>query len=204
MALLIITACSGTGKSTLVKALLKRHSQLRLSVSHTTRMPREGEEDGVHYHFISRYQFQDMIQSGDFVEWAEYAGNYYGTSHRMIQDTERLGFDLIFEVEVNGAQALRSHYEHARGCFILPPSWAELKHRLISRQTEDQDTIQRRLHAGKQELTHAHTFDYVIVNDQLETALDELSIVYQSLRLQTRQNRRVLDLILNEITQKSV
>ena len=200
MALLIITACSGTGKSTLVKALLNRHPQLRLSVSHTTRQPREGEEDGVHYHFISHQQFQDMIQAHQFVEWAEYAGNYYGTSHRMIQETERQGLDLIFEVEVHGAQALRSYYEHARHCFILPPSWAELKHRLISRQTEDQKTIQRRLQAGKEELQAAHTFDYVIVNDQLEHALDELSILYQSLRLQTRQNRKVLDSILNEIS----
>ena len=182
MALLIITACSGTGKSTLVKALLNRHPQLRLSVSHTTRIPREGEEDGVHYHFISHHQFKQMIEAGDFVEWAEYAGNYYGTSHQMIQETESQGLDLIFEVEVKGAEALRSYYNHARRCFILPPSWAELENRLISRQTEDYETIQRRLQVGKQELKQAHAFDYVIVNDQLEQALDELSILYQSLR----------------------
>ena len=201
MALLIITACSGTGKSTLVRALLNRHPQLRLSVSHTTRKPREGEEDGVHYHFIEHDQFRQMIQDDAFVEWAEYAGNYYGTSHQMILDNERQGFDLVFEVEVKGAQALRTHYEYARHCFILPPSWAELEHRLTSRQTEDQATIQRRLAVGKQELKHAHTFDYVIVNDQLEQALEQLSILYQSLRLQTRQNRQVLDDILNDINE---
>ena len=196
MALMIFTACSGTGKSTIVKALLDRHPQLKLSVSHTTRKPRPGEEDGVAYHFIDKELFQQKIKQGDFVEWAEYAGNLYGTSHTMIRMAEQRGEDLIFEVEVKGAAALKSSYPHALSCFLLPPSWEELERRLWGRETESDEVIRRRLAEGKRELESAHTFDYLVVNDDLSKAIGEVSALYTSLTLRTRQRRDLLDQLL--------
>ena len=197
MALMIFAACSGTGKSTIVKALTERHPQLRLSVSHTTRAPRPGEVDGVSYHFIDVERFRRLIKEGAFVEWAEYAGNYYGTSHEMIRTAEARGEDLIFEVEVEGAAALKNAYPRAVSCFLLPPSWEELERRLRGRQTESEDVIQRRLIEGAKEVEVAHTFDHLVVNDDLEMAIDDVSSIYRALKLRTRQQRPKLDLLLS-------
>ena len=193
MALMIFTACSGTGKSTIVRELTARHPQLKLSVSHTTRSPRPGEENGVAYHFISKTMFEEMIREGAFVEWAEYAGNYYGTSPQMIRDAEARGEDLIFEVEVQGAEVLKSAYPYAVSCFLLPPSWCELEQRLRSRGTETEEVVQARLSEGRRELTEAHTFDYLVVNDQLEVAIDEVSVIYRAIKLSAREQRAHLE-----------
>jgi guanylate kinase len=184
MALLIIAACSGTGKSTLVKELLVRHSRLRLSVSHTTRLSRPGEVDGVAYHFIEREFFEQKIATGDFVEWAEYAGNLYGTSRTMIEEAEAKGLDLLFEVEVQGAEALKETYPHALSCFIFPPSWMELESRLRGRMTETEASIQKRLNTSRRELDVVPQFDYFVVNDQVERAVDDLSALYRTAQLQ--------------------
>jgi guanylate kinase len=186
MALLIIAACSGTGKSTLVKLLLEAHPKLKLSVSNTTRSAREGEVDGVHYHFTPRERFDEMIAEGAFVEWAEYAGNCYGTSHAEIERAEARGEDLIFEVEIVGARALKAAYPDALACFILPPSWPEVERRLRGRQSEDEATILRRLERGRAELKELELFDYFVVNDSLELAVQDLGSLYRSAQLTAR------------------
>ena len=133
MVLLIMAACSGTGKSTLGRRLLAEHPKLRLSVSHTTRPPRPGETQGVEYHFVDRAAFEVEVRAGAFAEWAEYAGNLYGTSHEEIDRTRSAGRDLLFDVDVVGAANLKRNYPGALSLFILPPSWEELERRLRSR-----------------------------------------------------------------------
>ena len=178
MSLLILSACSGTGKSTIIHALLTRHSKLRLSVSHTTRLPRSGEVDGVDYHFSSRAQFESMIEKGLFIEWAEFAGNLYGTAHEEVSRANAGHYDLLFDVEVIGAAALKKSYPQALSCFLLPPDWHTLEQRLTSRGTEDSATVARRLDVGRRDIVEAQTFDYLIVNDELSVAIEEMSALY--------------------------
>ena len=200
MTLLIIAACSGTGKSTLVKELLVRHDRLRLSVSHTTRLPRPGEVDGVAYHFVERGDFEQKISAGEFVEWASYAGHLYGTSRTMIEEAETKGLDLLFEVEVRGAEALKETYPHALSCFIFPPSWSELESRLRGRMTESEPSIQKRLNTSRKELDVVPQFDYFMVNDHLESAVDDLSALYRAAQLQkTNQGHLLTQLKMESI-----
>lgn len=196
MALMIIAACSGTGKSTIVKALLSRHERLKLSVSHTTRSPRPSEEDGVAYHFVDRSTFEQMIAEGAFVEWAEYAGNLYGTSHAMIQQASELGQDLIFEVEIVGAAALKEAYPQAVSCFLLPPSWEELERRLRGRQTENESVILTRLSQGRREIEFADSFDHLVINEELGVAIDEVSAVYVAHRTSIHEQKHFLNALL--------
>jgi len=203
MALMIIAACSGTGKSTLVKQLLDQHTKLKLSVSNTTRAPREGERDGVHYHFTAPERFQEMIEASDFVEWAEYAGHRYGTSHAEIERAEREGFDLIFEVEIIGARALKASYPHAVACFVLPPSWPEVERRLRGRKTETDESVRRRLARGRDELQELDLFDYFVVNDELKLAVDDLSALYRASQLTARAQSSVVERIQREAGARS-
>ena len=196
MALMILTACSGTGKSTIVRALMARYPMLKLSVSHTTRLPRPGEINGEAYHFTNKAQFESLIAQEAFVEWAEYAGNYYGTSHQMILEAEAAGTHLLFEVDTVGAAALRKAYPQALSCFLLPPSWEELERRLRDRGTETQEVIQRRLSVSRQEITQAQHFDYLVVNDDLDQAIQDMSALYQSLLLRTDHHRNHLNHLL--------
>ncbi len=197
MALMILAACSGTGKSTIVRELMNIHPQLKLSVSHTTRAPRPGEVDGVAYHFVNQAQFLRMISSDDFVEWAEYAGHYYGTSHEMIEQAKEEEIDLLFEVDTVGAAALKEAYPEALSCFVLPPSWEELERRLRDRQTESEEVIQKRLNVGQRELESAHKFDYLVTNDHLEKAIEEVSLLYRGLLLRTRERQAALETLLS-------
>lgn len=193
MALMILTACSGTGKSTIVRALMARYPKLKLSVSHTTRSPRPGEVDGEAYHFIDRTQFESLIAIEAFVEWAEYADHYYGTSHQMIHKAESSGTHLLFEVDTVGAESLRKAYPNALSCFLLPPSWQELERRLRDRGTETEEVIQRRLSVSRQELSQAPFFDYLVVNDDLDQAIEDMSTLYRSLLLRTDHQSTTLN-----------
>ena len=193
MALIVLAAVSGTGKSTLARALLERIPTLRLSVSHTTRAPRPGEVDGTHYHFTNHADFQAQIDSGDFAEWAEYAGNLYGTARATITEAEAAGLGLLFDVEVVGAEALKAAYPAARTCFILPPSWAELEARLRGRGTESEAVIARRLATGRRELQAAQSFDHLVVNDSVERAVDDLVCIYRAADLSTAVGMARLD-----------
>ena len=188
-----MAACSGTGKSTLGRRLLAEHPKLRLSVSHTTRPPRPGETQGVEYHFVDRAAFEVEVRAGAFAEWAEYAGNLYGTSHEEIDRTRSAGRDLLFDVDVVGAANLKRNYPGALSLFILPPSWEELERRLRSRGTEAEPVVARRLAVARRELEAAATFDYLIVNDELDKAYAEMVALYRTAGLRTSERVGLLD-----------
>ncbi len=193
MLLLIMAACSGTGKSTLARRLLAEHPRLRLSVSHTTRAPRPGETSGVEYHFVDRATFQAKVADGAFAEWAEYAGNLYGTAHTEIQRARADDRDLLFDVDVVGAANLKASYPDAVSFFILPPTWAELERRLRTRGTEVEAVVQKRLDVARRELDAAAGFDYLVVNDTLEPAYAELLALYRAAGLRTSERVGLLD-----------
>ena len=192
--LYIISSPSGAGKSSLLNALLTQHNaagKMQLSVSHTTRATRPGEEHGVHYHFVKVEEFKALIERGDFLEWAEVFGNYYGTSKRWIEKEMEAGRDVLLEIDWQGAQQVRKVFPKAIGIFILPPSLEELKSRLSGRGTDSAETIARRIAAARDELRHVDEFDYVIINDDLQQALDNLRSIVCASRLQyTTQRQR--------------
>lgn len=172
--LIVLTGPSGVGKGTLLKALLERHPDLYLSVSATTRSPREGEVDGVHYYFYTRDRFEAAIQAGKFLEWAEFAGNYYGTPIAPVEAQINLGQSVILEIELAGARQVAQVFPNALRIFILPPNVAELEQRIRERGTDPEEAIIRRLQQAKVEIAAADEFDYQTINDDFQTALDEL------------------------------
>lgn len=188
--LYVVAAPSGAGKTTLVKLLLERESTVELSISWTTRAPRPGELDGREYHFTTSEQFKAMIGRGDFLEWAEVHGNFYGTSQTWIAERLAAGHDVLLEIDWQGAQQVRALFPQAIGVFILPPSMAELTRRLTGRGTDAPEVIARRLAAAEAEMRHVGEFDYVIVNDQLEQALDDLCAVVRASRLSLAAQRQ--------------
>jgi len=181
--LYVVAAPSGAGKTTLVRLLLEREPAVRLSISWTTRGPRPGEVHGREYHFTTVDEFQAMISRQEFLEWAEVHGNFYGTSKKWIADRLAEGSDVLLEIDWQGAQQVRSLFPGAIGIFILPPSMEELTRRLTGRGTDAPEVIERRLAAARAEMRHVGEFDYVIVNDQLEQALDDLCAVVRAARL---------------------
>lgn len=181
--LFIVAAPSGAGKTTLVKRLLAE-DPVRLSISHTTRAPRDGEVDGVAYHFIDVERFKQQIELGGFLEWAEVHGNYYGTSKAWIAMELAAGRDVLLEIDWQGAAQVRQVFPSAIGIFILPPSMEELTRRLVGRGTDSEAVIARRLAAAQDEMRHVGEFDYVIINDDLEQALADLVTVVKASRLQ--------------------
>ncbi len=184
--LYIVAAPSGAGKTTLVRMLLADMPDVHLSVSHTTRGPRSGEVNGQAYHFVDVPTFQGLIAEGGFVEWAEVHGNYYGTSKQAIARELSEGRDVLLEIDWQGAQQVRAQFPEAVGIFILPPSLIELEKRLTGRGTDSADVIARRLAAAQDEMRHVDEFDYVIINNQLQEALEDLRAVVQASRLRYR------------------
>ncbi len=189
----IVTAPSGAGKTSLVRALLERDRQIRLSVSYTTRAPRPGERDGTDYHFVDEARFLAMLDAGEFLESAVVYGNRYGTSERWIRERIRDGVDVLLEIDWQGARQVRKLFAGAAGIFILPPSIAVLQQRLRDRGQDDAETVARRLAAARSDISHAAEFDYVIINDDFETALADLMAVVRAgrLRVQEQQQRHV-------------
>jgi len=187
--LYVVAAPSGAGKTTLVKMLLERQRNIRLSVSFTTRDPRPGEENGVAYNFVDAPTFRTMISRGEFLEWAEVHGNFYGTSRTWIADQIAQGHDVLLEIDWQGAQQVRSIFPRAIGIFILPPSLEELERRLTGRGTDDAQTIARRLAAAQAEMRHVGEFDYVIINDCLSEALEDLCAITHASRLRLEVQR---------------
>jgi len=188
--LYVVAAPSGAGKTTLVRLLLGSEPDVRLSISYTTRSPRPGEENGREYHFVDAATFRVMMARGDFLEWAEVHGNFYGTSKKWIADQLADGSDVLLEIDWQGAQQVREAFPAARGIFILPPSMEELTRRLTGRGTDSVDVIERRLAAAQAEMRHVVEFDYVIINDSLERALEDLRAVVRASRL-TLEGQRV-------------
>ena len=188
--LYIVAAPSGAGKTTLVRLLLENDSSIRVSISTTTREPRVGEKDGREYHFVEVEDFLEIVSRGEFIEWAEVHGNYYGTSRRWIENELAAGRDVLLEIDWQGAQQVRKAFPKAIGVFILPPSLAALKERLAGRGTDSAQTIARRFAAARDEMRHVDEFDYVIINDDLQQALGHLLAVVDASRLQYSTQRQ--------------
>lgn len=181
--LIIISAPSGTGKTSIVSALTESDSQLSLSISHTTRRPRPNEIDGQDYYFVDRDVFQTMLSRGEFLESAEVYGNLYGTSHKWVKESLASGQDVLMEIDFQGAQQVRKIFPQAISIFILPPSYEKLEERLKQRGQDDQKTISRRLASAREEVSHLNEFDYVVVNGDLQEAIKDVSCIIRAERL---------------------
>jgi guanylate kinase len=182
MDLVIVSAASGAGKSTLCARLLRENPRICFSISHTTRKPREGEIDGREYHFISREQFLVHIEQGDFLEHADVHGNLYGTSRSEIARAQSADSQvLLFDVDVQGAQQIRMQLPAATSIFVLPPSFAELERRLRARNTESETSLARRLADARAECAQYERFDYVVINESLESSYDQFRAIIVSL-----------------------
>ncbi|MFU0842734.1 MAG: Guanylate kinase [Burkholderia sp.] len=183
----LVTAPSGAGKSSLVNALLKREPSLKLSISHTTRDPRPGETNGREYHFVSEPEFLAMRERGEFLESALVHGHYYGTSRIWIERQIAQGNDVLLEIDWQGARQVRQHFTHTVGIFILPPSIEALDWRLHHRGTDSEATITRRLLGAGAEMSHAPEFEYVIINEDFDTALNQMQAIVIASRLAFQQ-----------------
>ncbi|MFV3316181.1 MULTISPECIES: guanylate kinase [Pseudomonas] len=188
--LYIVSAPSGAGKTSLVTALTQQDQQIRVSVSHTTRAMRPGETHGVNYHFVVHEEFKALIAQGDFLEHAEVFGNFYGTSRSALQETLDQGFDLILEIDWQGAQQVRKLMPEALSIFILPPSQEALRQRLDGRGQDSEEIIAGRMKEAVSEMVHYNEFDYVIVNDDFEDALEDLKSVFRSNRLLLKKQQQ--------------
>jgi guanylate kinase len=199
--LFIVSAPSGAGKSSLVKALLNQDASIRLSVSCTTRAPRAGEIDGVHYHFISRENFQVRLGQSEFLESAEVYGNFYGTSQRWIEEEMAAGRDILLEIDWQGAAQVRKLIPAVKSIFILPPSLSELQRRLDGRGTDSAEIIANRMAAAQEDISHALEFDYLVINDQFDDALADLLAITRAQRLlierQAKQQAQLLSELLS-------
>ena len=181
--LFVVSAPSGAGKSSMVKALLACDARLGVSVSHTTRAPRGQEQDGREYHFVDKATFEKMVAAGDFLEWAEVHGNLYGTSRSAIETQVAQGHDVVLEIDWQGALQLKALMSHAVLIFILPPSWEELARRLNQRAEDTPEVIAQRLVNARLEVAQARHFDFVIINLIFETAVFDLKTIVRAQRL---------------------
>jgi len=195
--LFILAAPSGAGKSSLIKALLDKHqasnihnNAMQVSVSHTTRAPRTGEQQGVHYHFVSREEFKALIEQEAFFEWAEVFGNYYGTSKTVIEQTLRQGIDVFLDIDWQGTRQVKAQIPDTATIFVAPPSKEELRRRLNERGQDPEEVIAKRMAKAVAEISHYHEFDFVVVNDDFAAALGELDAIVSSRRL--RKEKQII------------
>ncbi len=191
--LIVLSGPSGAGKSTVVAELMNQRENLHFSVSYTTRAPRMGEQDGVNYHFISREAFQDMIHRGELLEWAEYVDHRYGTGAREVQEQLDLGRDVLLDIEVRGAAQVKEKRPDALLIFIIPPSFEELSRRLHRRNTDREEVIQGRLEKARAELAAAEEYDYLVVNDKVSGAVEEIQAILTAAECRVERRRYVLD-----------
>jgi len=196
--LFIISAPSGAGKTSLVGEILSRSDNIQASVSHTTRERRSGEEDGVNYHFVTQSEFLKMVDDDSFLEHAEVFGNHYGTSESWVRMTLELGIDVILEIDWQGAEQARKHFPSSQSIFILPPSKQALQERLTLRGQDNKEVIDRRIAAATQEMSHYIDADYLIINDDFETARTQLEsiIIAQRCRLPATDHQDLLNDLL--------
>ena len=196
--LLVISAPSGGGKGTILQELFAQDENLRLSVSATTRGPRPGEEHGKQYYFLSREEFEGLIQEGEMLEHAEYVGNYYGTPRQPVEDWMDQGHDVVLEIEVKGGAQVKQLMPEGVSIFILPPSMKVLEKRLRGRGTEDEETIQKRLAKAREEIPHAKDYDYIVYNDALEDAVSDLRAIIKAEKLKFSRNTNSIERVLED------
>jgi len=190
--LVVLSAPSGTGKSTVARLLVQRNSRLRLSVSATTRAPRKNEVEGKDYFYKTADEFKNMIENDEFVEWVEYCGNYYGTPKKYIEDSIENGFDVLLEIEVEGAARIKEKYPDCVLIFMLPPSFDELKKRIEGRGTEKPEVIENRLNQAKREIKCIDMYDYVVINDSVDNAINSVNIILQAEKAKVKRNKGLL------------
>ena len=196
--LFVVVAPSGAGKTSLVNRLLEVERDIRLSVSYTTRAPREGEANGREYHFVSRGDFESMIASGDFLEHANVYGNYYGTSRRWIESELAGEHDVLLEIDWQGAAQVRKLFPGMVGIFVLPPSIGELRRRLTARGKDSAEVIEKRMASAREEISHVLEFEYIIVNEQFDVAVADLQAVVRAARLSRERRAGRLSRLLDE------
>lgn len=199
--LIIISAPSGAGKTSLVTELIRKVPHVRKSISHTTRKPRAGEKDGEHYHFISKEQFASMLQKNIFLEHAEVFGNFYGTSRDWVTTTLQKGDDVVLEIDWQGAQQIRSKINDAVSIFVLPPNEEALLERLKARNLDDSGVIAHRMQQAKNEVSHYNEYDYLIVNDDFSLALQDLIILISAARLRSSRQKQARQKLLAQFCQ---
>jgi len=187
--LVIVSAPSGAGKTTLVKALTKAMSEVCVSISYTTRSMRPEEQDGVDYHFVSHDEFKAMLREGVFLEHAQVFGNFYGTSRVWVEETRHKGLDVILEIDCQGAKQVRTQFVETQSIFILPLSREILEERLAKRHPDNVQIIQERMAEAKEEMSHYNEYDYLIFNDRFEDALEDLKSIIRCQRLQWRRSQ---------------
>jgi guanylate kinase len=200
--LIIVSAPSGAGKTTLVAGALGRDSRARPSISFTSRRPRADEEQGVHYHFVSRAEFEAMIANGDFLEWAEVHGNLYGTSRRAVEEIRSSGSDVILTIDIQGAAQARKLFPDAVSVFVMPPSLDALARRLETRGTDTAQDRRLRLDSALHEMEQYVNFDYVVINDDLDRAIDELVAIITAERCRTARLREIAARILQTFNKR--
>jgi len=196
--LIVISAPSGTGKTTLTHMLLKEFPDMEFSVSYTTRKPRPGEVNGKDYFFVDRETFEKMIEEGDFLEWAEVYGNLYGTSKSQVLKALNEGKDILLDIDTQGALQVKRNFPEAVLIFILPPSFKELERRLRSRGTDDEETIERRLKIARVEVERAPLYDYIVVNDRLEKAYEKLKSIVIAEKCRTERLKGQFEKIVKD------
>jgi len=194
----VITAPSGTGKTTLVRLLLSSLPNLVFSISYTTRSPRPNEVHGKDYFFVTKEEFEKMITAGEMIEWAEVYGNYYGTSARFLQETIEKGKDILLDIDIQGAKQVKQRFPQAVLIFLLPPSLEELERRLKKRATDAIEVIQKRLAEARTEIAAAKEFDYIVVNDILEKALEELKAIVLATKAKAEKRWRCVRRLLEK------
>lgn len=195
----IISAASGTGKTTLVSRLIQNHDDIRVSISHTTRAPRNGEVHGQHYYFVETGKFEQLIGEGAFLEHARVFDNYYGTSVEGVNLLREQGYDVILEIDIQGAEQVRRSLPDAYGIFILPPSFQTLSQRLNNRATDTPEVIAKRLDKARHEIEQAFLFDYVIVNDDLVEAEMDLLHIIKAYRLKLYKQQKFIENLLEKV-----
>ena len=197
--LIVFSGPSGAGKDTILRKLLEVNQNVKLSVSATTRSPRIGEQDGIDYHFLTREKFILLIEKDEMLEHAEYCGNFYGTPSAPIKNWMNSGNDVILEIEVQGGAQIKKKCSGCVSIFILPPSVLELEQRLRARNTEDEVTIQKRMHAAREEIQQAKNYDYVVINDTVDHAVDAINTIISAEKHRYIRNDSIIERVLNHV-----
>lgn len=198
--LVVVSGFSGAGKGTLMKELLKRYDNYALSISATTRAPREGEADGREYFFVSRERFQEMIAAGDLIEYAQYVNHYYGTPRAYVESMLEQGRDVILEIEIQGALKVKKRFPDTLLLFVTPPSAGELKRRLVGRGTETLEVINARLSRAAEEASGMEAYDYLLVNDEIDRCVKQMHDLIQLQHLRTGYHLDFLNQIRDELS----